>query len=186
LPGCNCSQRRRADSAGSADNAGNAGSADSAVSADSADNAGSAVSGNSQIIELLVYRTITTLYLNVVNIIRNRTKQFAVRVFQLIDEIPETAKGRVIQTQLAKAASSGAANYRAAQRSRSRAEFISKLSTTFEEVDESGFWLEFLVDTRLMTLEKVGRLLREADELCAMIAASRKTARANGKFRSRP
>ena len=117
---------------------------------------------------------------------RDRTKRFAVRVFQLVDEIPESAKGRVIQTQLAKAASSAAANYRAAQRSRSRAEFISKLSTTFEEVDESAFWLEFLADTGLMTLHKIRDLLTEADELCAMVAASRNTARSNGKPRSRP
>jgi four helix bundle protein len=120
------------------------------------------------------------------NSLRDRTKRFAVRAFQLIDEIPESAKGRVIQTQLAKAATSVAANYRAAQRSRSRAEFISKLSTAFKEVDESPFWLEFLVDTGLMTQPEVGELLREADELSAIISASRKTARANAKSRSRP
>ncbi|MBV8211948.1 MAG: four helix bundle protein [Verrucomicrobia bacterium] len=61
----------------------------------------------------------------------DRTKRFAVRLFDLIDDIPQIPKGLVVQTQLAKAASSVAANYRAAQRSRSRAEFISKLSVTF-------------------------------------------------------
>jgi four helix bundle protein len=71
--------------------------------------------------------------------LRDRIKRFAVRVFNLIDHIPDTPKGRVIQRQLAAAASSAAANYRAAQGSRSRAEFISKLSTTFEETDESAF-----------------------------------------------
>jgi four helix bundle protein len=127
-----------------------------------------------------------TLYNYVLNNLRDRAKRFAVRAFHLIDKIPESAKGRVIQTQLAKAATSAAANYRAAQRSRSRAEFISKLSTTFEEIDESAFWLEFLVDTGLMTLPEVGELLGEADELSAIISASRKTARANAKSRSRP
>jgi four helix bundle protein len=106
-------------------------------------------------------------------------KQFAVRVFNLIDSIPDTPKGRVIQHQLAAAA----ANYRAAQRSRSPAEFISKLSTTFEATDESAFWIEMLVDTGMIRQEKVTRLQQEADELCAIIAASRKTARKNAKSR---
>jgi 23S rRNA-intervening sequence protein len=62
-----------------------------------------------------------------------------VSVFDLIDQIAQTPKGLVVQTQLAKAASSAAANYRAAQRARSRAEFISKLSISLEEIDESAF-----------------------------------------------
>ena len=113
--------------------------------------------------------------------LRARTKRFAVKVFDLIDEIPQSPKGRVVQTQLAKAASSAAANYRAAQRSRSRADFISKLSIALEEIDETAFWLEFLPDTRLSSSESVSPLLREADELSAIFMASRKTARANVK-----
>jgi four helix bundle protein len=113
--------------------------------------------------------------------LRDRTKRFAVKVFDLIDEIPQSPKGRVVQTQLAKAASSAAANYRAAQRSRSRADFISKLSIALEEIDETAFWLEFLPDTRLTSGESVTPLLREADELSAIFMASRKTARANAK-----
>ena len=115
--------------------------------------------------------------------LRDRTKRFAVRLFDLIDEIPQTPKGLVVQTQLAKAASSVAANYRAAQRSRSRAEFISKLSITFEELDECAFWLEFLPDTRLISSEAVGTLPHEADELLAIVATSRKTARTNANKR---
>lgn len=117
------------------------------------------------------------------NNLRDRTKRFAVRLFDLIDEIPQTPKGLVVQTQLAKAASSVAANYRAAQRSRSRAEFISKLSVTFEELDECAFWLEFLPDTRLIPSETVGALQSEADELLAIIATSHNTARTNAKKR---
>ena len=113
--------------------------------------------------------------------LRGRTKRFAVKVFDLIDEIPQSPKGRVVQTQLAKAASSAAANYRAGQRSRSRADFISKLSIALEEIDETAFWLEFLPDTRLSSGESVTPLLREADELSAIFMASRKTARANAK-----
>ena len=112
---------------------------------------------------------------------KQRTKRFAVEVFDLIDQIPQTPKGLVVQTQLAKAASSEAANYRAAQRARSRAEFISKLSISLEEIDESAFWLEFLPDTGLIPFEDVDALLKEANELAAMVVASRKTARNNGK-----
>src|SRR5580700_3511881 len=108
--------------------------------------------------------------------LRDRTKRFAVKIFDLIDEIPQSPKGRVVQTQLAKAASSAAANYRAAQRSRSRADFISKLSIALEEIDETAFWLEFLPDTRLSSGESVTPLLREADELSAIFMTSRKTA----------
>ena len=111
--------------------------------------------------------------------LRDRTKRFAVRLFDFVDEIPGSRKGLVVQTQLAKAASSVAANYRAAQRSRSRAEFISKLSIVFEELDECAFWLDFLPDTRLASLDMVRPLLNEADELLAIFATARKTARSN-------
>jgi four helix bundle protein len=116
-----------------------------------------------------------------VNFQRRRTKRFAVSVFDLIDQIPQTPKGLVVQTQLVKAASSAAANYRAAQRARSRAEFISKLSISLEEIDESAFWLEFLPDTRLVPSEEVESLVQEANELAAIVVASRRTARKNGK-----
>jgi four helix bundle protein len=111
--------------------------------------------------------------------LRDRMKRFAVRIFNLIDHIPDTPKGRVIQRQLAAAASSAAANYRAAQRSRSRAEFISKLSITFEETDESAFWMEMLVDTGMIRQQRVSNLQREVGELCAVLVASRNTARKN-------
>jgi len=123
--------------------------------------------------------SIITGYIDVVNNLRGRAKRFAVNVFDVIDQIPSSPKGLVIQTQLAKAASSAAANYRAAQRARSRAEFISKLSIALEEFDESAFWLEFLPDTRLVPLQSVEPLISEAGELSAIVVASRRTARRN-------
>jgi four helix bundle protein len=111
-------------------------------------------------------------------------KRFAVRVFNLIDHIPDNPKGRVVQRQLVAAASSAAANYRSAQRSRSRAEFISKLSTTSEETDKSAFWIEMLVDTGMLRQQRVTSLQQEADELCAVILTSRNTARRNAKPRT--
>src|SRR5258708_12343952 len=100
--------------------------------------------------------------------LRDRMKRFAVRVFNLIDHIPDTPKGRVIQRQLAAAASSAAANYRAAQRSRSRAEFISKLSTTLEETDESAFCLAMLVDTGMIRQQPVTNPQPKTDHLSSI------------------
>jgi four helix bundle protein len=108
-----------------------------------------------------------------------RTRRFVVRVFSLLDDIPHSPKGRVVQYQLARCSSSGAANYRAAQRSRSRAEFISKLSIALEEIDESNFWIELLIDTRMISPQKVTDLLKEGQELFAILLASRNTARRN-------
>ncbi|MBV8813032.1 MAG: four helix bundle protein [Verrucomicrobia bacterium] len=115
--------------------------------------------------------------------LRQRTKRFALRIFDLIDSIPQTAKGRVVQTQLAKAGSSVATNYRAAQRSRSVADFVAKLSIALEELDECSFWLEFLPETRLIPVGSIDAFLKEADELAAIIAASRRTAGGNTKKR---
>ena len=81
--------------------------------------------------------------------------------------------------QLLRCATSVAANYRAAGRARSRAEFISKMGTVVEEADESVFWLEMLVDTEVVRREKIEPLLREGNELLAIFAASQRTARAN-------
>ena len=86
-----------------------------------------------------------------------------------------------MQYQLARCSSSGAANYRAAQRSRSRAEFISKLSIALEEIDESNFWIELLIDTRMISPQKVTDLLKEGQEIFAILLASRNTARRNTK-----
>ena len=108
------------------------------------------------------------------------------RVFNLLDDIPQSPKGRVVQYQLASCSSSGAANYRAAQRSRSRAEFIHKLSIALEEIDESNFWIELLIDTRMIAPQKVTDLLNEGNELFAILLASRNTARRNTKRKIDP
>jgi four helix bundle protein len=111
---------------------------------------------------------------------RKRLKQFAVQIFELIDKFPTNRKGGIVQTQLARSASLATANYRAAQRCRSRAEFISKLNTVFEEIDESAFWLEFSVDTKMVRPETLAELSKEADELAAIVCTSRATAWKNG------
>ena len=110
-----------------------------------------------------------------------RTKQFALRVMKLIDALPRTIQGRAIANQIIRSATSVAANYRAACRARSRAEFVAKIGVVEEEADESCFWLELIIDSGLLTQERILPLLTEAGELVAIMAASRKSAIGNRK-----
>src|SRR4051794_16652233 len=110
-----------------------------------------------------------------------RTKKFALRVMKLIDTLPKTTAGRIVANQLERAATSVAANYRAACCGRSMAEFIAKLGTVEEEADESAFWIEFTRDARLVMAKKVAELLDEAIQLTAIMAASRISALRNGR-----
>ena len=106
-----------------------------------------------------------------------RTRQFAIRIVSVIRSLPRTREGDVIGKQLLRSGASVAANYRAVCRSRSQAEFISKMNVVVEETDETVFWLEFLVDTELVSEEKLRFLLKEGNELLAIFAASLRTAK---------
>jgi four helix bundle protein len=106
-----------------------------------------------------------------------RTKQFALRILKLVEALPRSVSGRVLGGQIARSATSVAANYRAACRARSRADFVSKLGIVEEEADETGFWLELIVDTGLQPAAKLSPLLKEADELTAIFVSSLKTVR---------
>ncbi|MSR65349.1 MAG: four helix bundle protein [Verrucomicrobiae bacterium] len=115
------------------------------------------------------------------------TKSFALDVIKLCAGLPQTLETRHILGQAIRSSSSVAANYRAACRGKSRADFISKLGTVEEEADESGFWLEMLRDISQLgiakfppgSLQELQRLESEADELTAIMVSSRKTARGN-------
>ena len=109
--------------------------------------------------------------------LKRRTKQFALRVIRLIEALPRTRTAQVIGNQLLRSATSVAANYRAACRARSQADFVHKLGIVEEEADESLFWLEMIVETELMPAARVEDLIKEADELTAIFVASRKTAK---------
>ena len=87
--------------------------------------------------------------------------------------LPKNIEGRAIGSQLVRSGTSVGANYRAACRGRSKAEFISKLGTVEEEADESAFWMELVIDGGLMGKEQVDPLRQEASELTAIMAASR-------------
>jgi four helix bundle protein len=112
--------------------------------------------------------------------LKQRTKRFSLRVIKLVGALPKTVEGRAIGNQLIRSGTSVGANYRAACRGRSKAEFIARLGVVEEEADESAFWMELLVEGGLMKKELVEPLLGEANELVAIITASRKTA-ARGK-----
>lgn len=109
--------------------------------------------------------------------LKHRTKQFALRVIRLVQALPRTQTGRVVSNQLLRSATSVAANYRAACRARSSADFVHKLGIVEEEADESLFWLELVVEANSMPMLRVQNLIQEADELTAIIVASRKTAK---------
>jgi len=107
--------------------------------------------------------------------LKRRTRQFALEVLRLADELPNSVSGRAIANQLVRSGTSVGANYRAACRARSKAEFIAKLGTVEEEADESLYWLELIVEGGLVKQERVAKLLKEAGELTAIVSASRKT-----------
>jgi four helix bundle protein len=108
-------------------------------------------------------------------ILKERTKQFALRVIRLVEAMPRSQATNVIGNQLIRSATSVAANYRAACRARSKPDFANKMGVLVEEADESHFWLELVVDANLMSAERVKDLLQEANELTAIFVASHKT-----------
>lgn len=111
--------------------------------------------------------------------LKARTKQFGLRVMNFVETLPKTTTGRALGNQLIRSGTSVGANYRAACRSRSKAEFIAKIGTVVEEADESAFWLELIMDGGLLNLENVSPLHKEAEELTAIFTASGLTAKRN-------
>ena len=112
--------------------------------------------------------------------LKQRTKAFALRVMKLVHALPRNTEGRAIGNQLVRSGTSAGANYRAACRARSKAEFIAKLGIVEEKADESAYWMELIIDAGLLKEELVAPLLAEADELVAIIASSRQTASRSG------
>ena len=105
--------------------------------------------------------------------LKKRTKQFALRILKLVAALPNTVQGRAIASQLVRAGTSVAANYRASCRARSKAEFIAKIGTVEEEADESAFWLELIIEGGLLKQQVVQPLLIEAGGLTRIMAKSR-------------
>jgi four helix bundle protein len=109
--------------------------------------------------------------------LRDRSKKFAMRVIRLFQHLPRSTEAQVLGKQLLRAATSVGANYRAAGRARSKAEFVAKIGIVVEEADETSFWLECLMESGIVKRDLLRDLLAEANELVAIFAASQRTAR---------
>lgn len=108
---------------------------------------------------------------------KSRTKEYAVRVIRLVDALPVSRSSNTLANQLVRSGTSVGANYRAACRAKSRADFISKMGTVEEEADESLYWMELLIECGKVKPERLMDLMKEGNEILAMVCASVKTAR---------
>jgi len=106
---------------------------------------------------------------------RNRTKRFVIDIIHLYRLLPRSVEAQVIGKQLLRSASSVGANYRAACRGRSQADFYSKICIVVEEADGSLFWLEILVESQVIEWIKVSGLMMEAKEILKVVSSARKT-----------
>src|SRR5215510_6439568 len=102
------------------------------------------------------------------NDLRARTKTFALQIIRMFAAIPKTTEAQVLGKQLLRSGTSVGANYREAYRGRSKAEFIAKCGDSLREFEETAYWLELLVEGKIVSLEIVARIQRECDELIAI------------------
>lgn len=109
--------------------------------------------------------------------LKERTIRFAVRVLKLADALPNNASGRTVANQVARSGCSVAANYRAALRGKSRADFINKITIVLEEADETEMWIEIAERARMLPPKRLTALRAEAEELTKIFNATRTTAR---------
>ena len=112
--------------------------------------------------------------------LKQRTKGFALDVIALAESLPSNETCRTIGRQLLRSGTSVGANYRAAKRAKSPSDFISKMGTVEEEADESGYWMELLMDSGKIEPKTAAGLHRESVELLAIAVASINTARRSG------
>ena len=112
---------------------------------------------------------------------KTRTKEFAKDIINLCRKLPNNREGRLIGNQVFKSGTSVAANYRAACRGRSKAEFIAKLGIVEEEADETLFWLEIIEEMNIYDPSSVDSLMQECDEIIAIMVSSVKTAKQTRK-----
>ena len=111
--------------------------------------------------------------------LQDRTKKFAVRIIKAFTRLPKNEAARTIGRQFLRSGTSLTANYRAACRARSSADFISKIAIVTEETDETRLWFELLVETNLVNTKLVQPLMTECSELLKIFSASLATAKAN-------
>ena len=109
--------------------------------------------------------------------LKKRTKEFAISVIRLVESLPRGKTADVIGGQLLRSGTSVGANYRSACRARSTADFISKMGIVEEELDESIYWMELLIETEIVEFAALESLINEANELLAITVSSIKTAK---------
>jgi four helix bundle protein len=114
-------------------------------------------------------------------ILKERTKQFGLRVLNLYEEFSKTRKGEILGNQLLRSGTSVGANYRAACRAKSNADFIYKIQIVEEEADESAYWLELISESNIIKKNRLESMLKEANELTAIFTSSGKTAKQRRK-----
>ncbi len=110
-------------------------------------------------------------------LLRSRTKRFALRIIKLYRALPKSDEARILGKQLLRSGTSIGANYRAACRARSRAEFIARLGIVLEEADETAFWLDLLFESGVFPEAKLKGIVNEAEELIRIFVASIRTAK---------
>ena len=111
--------------------------------------------------------------------LQDRTKKFAVRIIKAFARLPKDEAIRIVGRQFLRSGTSLAANYRAACRARSSADFISKISVVTEEADETLFWFELLVESQLIAARTLQPVMSECEELLKIFGASLATAKRN-------
>jgi len=111
--------------------------------------------------------------------LEERTKKFAIMVIKLSSQLPETCEGRVIRRQFAKSGTSVGANYREANRSRSKADFLSKIRICESEASETTYWLEIIEEMIWLKKEKTDPVLTEGNELLAIFTSICKKLKTN-------
>lgn len=103
--------------------------------------------------------------------LKARTKQFALRVIRLYTSLPKTTEAQVLGKQVLRSATSVGAQYREAQRAKSNADFISKVEGSLQELEETAYWLELLVEAGIVPEARLAPLLQETDELLAILVS---------------
>jgi four helix bundle protein len=111
------------------------------------------------------------------NDLRQRTKTFALRVIRLFAALPKTVVGQILGRQILRSGTSVGANYREAHRSRSKAEFVAKAGDCLREAEETAYWLELLVEGKIVPADKLAPLRQETDELIAIFVTIVKKAK---------
>ena len=126
------------------------------------------------------------LYISVMEMnkdeLKDRFKQFALRIIRLCQSLPKEKTADVIRGQLLRAGTSTGANYRAACRAKSTADFIYKLGIVEEELDESLYWMELLIEAKILKEHLVSELMKEGNELLSIIISSLKTSKGKSKI----